>query len=95
MARIVNRAGEHGTGNLKKDEAGTWIDVGLRGPFKCYKQRCNLESAEQKKPGTQNAGGVTRSLHEAPRGAVHLHCLTFDFRQKLQALVHYFVISRS
>jgi hypothetical protein len=34
MAHIVNRAGEHGTGNLEKDEAGSWINVGLRRTFK-------------------------------------------------------------
>jgi hypothetical protein len=30
MAHVVDRAGCHGSGNLQEDEAGTWIDVGLR-----------------------------------------------------------------
>jgi hypothetical protein len=34
MAQIIDRAGEHGTGNLKKDEARTWIDISLRRAFK-------------------------------------------------------------
>ena len=37
MAHIVDRASEHGTGNLKEDEAGTWVDVGLRRALKCDK----------------------------------------------------------
>ena len=52
MAQIVDRAGAHGTGNLKKDKARPRIDVGLRRPFKRDQQRCNLQSAEQKKTGT-------------------------------------------
>jgi hypothetical protein len=34
MAQVVNRTGAHGTGNLKKDKARPWIDVGLRRPFR-------------------------------------------------------------
>ena len=34
MAHIVKRAGEHGTGNLKEDEAGSRIDIGLCRAFK-------------------------------------------------------------
>jgi hypothetical protein len=34
MAQIVNRAGAHGTRNLKKNKARTRIDVGLCGPLK-------------------------------------------------------------
>jgi hypothetical protein len=34
MAQIVNRACQHGTGNLKEDEARTWIDISLRWAFK-------------------------------------------------------------
>jgi hypothetical protein len=45
MAQIVNRTGEHGTGYLKKDEAGPWVDVGLSGTFKRDEQRCDLHSA--------------------------------------------------
>jgi hypothetical protein len=29
MAQIVDCAGDHGTGNLKEDEAGTGVDVSL------------------------------------------------------------------
>ena len=34
MAQIVKRAGDHGTGDLKEDEAGPRINVGLRRTFK-------------------------------------------------------------
>jgi hypothetical protein len=34
MAHIVNRAGEHGTGNLEEDEAGSRIDIGSCRSFK-------------------------------------------------------------
>jgi hypothetical protein len=47
MAHIVHCAGEHGTGNLKKDEAGSWINVGLCRTFKSHKQGYNLQSPEQ------------------------------------------------
>jgi hypothetical protein len=35
MAQIVNRTGEHGARDLKEDEAGTRIDIGLRWALKC------------------------------------------------------------
>jgi hypothetical protein len=34
MTHIVNGAGEHGTGNLEEDEAGSRIDIGSCRPFK-------------------------------------------------------------
>jgi hypothetical protein len=37
MAHIVNGAGEHGTGHLEEDEAGSRIDIGSCRPFKRYK----------------------------------------------------------
>jgi hypothetical protein len=49
MARVINRSGDHGTGDLEKDKAGAGIDVSLRGPFKRDKQRSNLENAQHKK----------------------------------------------
>ncbi len=48
MAEIINCAGKHGTGNLEKNKAGTWIDIGLSRPLKCDQQRGNLQNAEQK-----------------------------------------------
>jgi hypothetical protein len=47
MARVVERSGEHGTGNLEKDKAGPWIDIRLCRTFKSYKQGSNLQSPEQ------------------------------------------------
>jgi hypothetical protein len=88
MAQIVKRTGRHGTGYLKKDEAGTWINVGLRRAFPCDQQRCNLQGAEEQKTATQNAGGVTRSLHEAPQGASLLLLVTFEWAQKLHLLLY-------
>jgi hypothetical protein len=34
MTRVINRTGDHGTGNLEKDETRTWIYISLRGTFK-------------------------------------------------------------
>ena len=51
MTHIVNRTGEHGTGNLQEDEARSRIDVGLCRPFKRDKERCDLHSAKEKKQG--------------------------------------------
>jgi hypothetical protein len=52
MTQIVKRAGAHGTRNLKKDETGTWIHVGMGRPFECDQERDNLQSGQQEKPGT-------------------------------------------
>jgi hypothetical protein len=91
MAQVVKRTGCHGTGYLKKNEAGTRINVGLRRAFPCDQQRCNLQSAEEQKTRTQNAGGVTRSLHEAPQGA-NLPILFNDWVGPKVALLLYCVI---
>jgi hypothetical protein len=65
MAHVVNRTGKHGTGNLKENEAGTRIDVGLRPVLKCGQQHDELQSTKQQRAGAQNAH-VARWFHEAP-----------------------------
>jgi hypothetical protein len=65
MAHVVNRASKHRTDNLKENEAGTGIDIGLRPVLKCDQQHGKLQSAKQQRAGAQNAQ-VARSLHEDP-----------------------------
>jgi hypothetical protein len=52
MAQIVERAGKHGTGNLKENKARTRIYVRLRRPFKSEQQRGDLHSAQQQETAT-------------------------------------------
>ena len=46
MAHVLNRAGKHGTGDLKENEAGTWIDIGLCPVLKCDQQHIKLQNAK-------------------------------------------------
>ena len=57
MTQVIDRAGAHGTGNLEKDKARARIDVGLGRPLKCDQEASDLQSAEQQKAETQDAGG--------------------------------------
>ena len=43
----MNRAGKHGTGNLKENEAGTGTDIGLRPKLKGDRQHGKLQSTPQ------------------------------------------------
>jgi hypothetical protein len=63
-AKITNRASKHRTGNLKENEAGTGIDIGLRPGLKCDQQHGKLQSTKQQRAAAQNTQ-VARSLHEA------------------------------
>jgi hypothetical protein len=47
MTHVVNRASKHRTGNLKENESGTGIDIGLRPVLKYEQQYGKLQSAEQ------------------------------------------------
>jgi hypothetical protein len=52
MAHIVGRAGEHGSGNLEENEAGSRIDISSCRPFKRDQKRCHLQNAKQKRQET-------------------------------------------